>query len=733
MIRSDVRYNEMPRATRMAVFCLAAIMMLVGISRVDALVTDREGDVRVLMLIPHHWGANSILNLYNFRNMGWQLTAAGLTRTVEPCSWFKNSTGVGGFSVDFLVSEISDITQYDVLAIMSSSSQYGPNPYGDLLESPETIALVQSAVENGLVIWATCAGVRVLAAADVIEGRSVVGSKRFTAEYAAAGAIYLGDDHPPVIDGTIVTAVRGNYYNHHITQAIAMALEKKPRKQSSTPQHNETARLADLQWANTIWARSIGDEASICGRDICAIPGGGYALTGFTIRNGAPDVVLIRTDTDGQLIGMHTFGGAGSDYGNSICVAKDGGFIIAGVSTSFSADSNRELYVVKTTHEGAMVWQHTYGGSALDSATAICRVDSGGYAICGQTESIGAGEDDAYIIMVSENGERLWEKTFGGTRTDSATDINQDSLGHLVVSVACGSPEYSSDNMDHGLLLLDTAGNHLWWKTFNNETGEGFDYPNAAIGTADGGFLIAGSSDTSVPLDCMLIKTMSDGTRQWDRVEADVFHEYGMDILELNDGYIMAANIDAVDDWNSNGWLIRYDLQGNRLWERKMGDTYHDWISAMCRAEDGSVIVTGHTRSAGNDQREVFIAKIASDAPTEKQIHILMPADSFGPGDLFFLRTRIWNPDLQPMVDVPLFVILDVYGQYFFWPTWLMNVDYQPILLQSGASEQAIIADFQWPSGVGTADGIGIYAAMTTKDMTALMGNYDHVTFGWHP
>ncbi|GEM_PF-1037915 len=717
----------------MTVMILGILSVLIACGHLRAMVSQDNPDVRVLMLIPHHWGANTILNLNNFKSKGWNLTAAGLTQDVEPCAWFKNSTGVSSFHTDVLISDIDDVSRFDVLAIMSASSRYGQNPYGDLLGSPETLTLVQSAVQNGLVVWATCAGVRVLAAADVIEGRNVVGSARFAAEYAAAGATFLGDDHAPVIDGPIVTAVRGNYYNYHIAEAIAVALEQQPARYR--PLRKETIELnqRDLQWSNIDWGKAFGTDASICARGVCVGTDGGYAVVGTISASGGSDMVLILVDASGNLMRAIRFGGERADDAHAICPAPDGGYLLAGVSNSFSSDGNRDFYVVRTTAQGDLVWQKTLGGPALDSANSICRIENGGYVVCGLTESKGAGEDDAWIIRIDESGEMLWEAIFGGTRTDSATCVTESRDGNVLVSIACGSPEYSSKNMDYAILALDSSGRSLWWQTYNNESGEGYDYPMSLIETADRGIVITGSSDTTVPVDCTIIKTGPDGIPEWTRTEEGSFHEFGIHTIELNDGTISLANIDQPDQWNTDAWLIRHERTGSVRWDRIAGGVEHDWATAMCRSTDSSIIVVGHTQSVSLDCHEAFIAKIPTDFLSVPSVELVMPSDSFGPGDRFWMSVRVWNPGLATTHSTPLFVFLDVYGEYFFWPGWTRAADCRIIDVRPGADQYSVIDQFDWPSDVGSAEGIGVYAAMTDSAMTTLWGDYDRVTFGWHP
>jgi len=183
-------------------------------------------EVDVLLILSQNYGANHNLNRDNMRKHGWNITLAGVTRTIAPCPLYAGLLGCPTITVDLLVSEIQDITVYDVVAIMPVSWRAG-NPHNDLLNSQDALDLIKAAADSGLVIFATCAGPRVLAAADVLEGVRMQGRNEYQSEYEEAGAIYQGQELYPIIDGTIVTASRGDYYQRQNCNAIRAALANR--------------------------------------------------------------------------------------------------------------------------------------------------------------------------------------------------------------------------------------------------------------------------------------------------------------------------------------------------------------------------------------------------------------------------------------------------------------------------------------------------------------------------
>jgi putative intracellular protease/amidase len=214
-VKSAVRLTS----TSLCLVILGAIVLtpatLPGAGRATQGASD---EVKVLVLMSNLHGAyysdvRDQMELY-----GWDFTFAGVTASVSNCSWGQP------FSVDTLVSEITDVSGYDCLLIAQSQAYRG-FANQQLLASSEALDLVRQAVEDSLLVVAICGGTRVLAAADVIEGKQVTGYATYSQEYIDAGAVWLGDTVPPVLDGNILTSSKGHYYSHQICEAMRSAVD----------------------------------------------------------------------------------------------------------------------------------------------------------------------------------------------------------------------------------------------------------------------------------------------------------------------------------------------------------------------------------------------------------------------------------------------------------------------------------------------------------------------------
>jgi putative intracellular protease/amidase len=179
---------------------------------------------QVLYILPHYFGANNYLYFDDLANMGMDITLVGLTETVDVCPWAGQRLA-SDLDVDMLISEITDVTAYDVVFIGTASTYYGP-PFSALRNDETTLQLLQTAHANGIPIAAWCTGVRLLAAADVLDGCEVSGSDNYQDEYEAAGATFVGEGCPPVVSNNIITATRNMYQHLQNAEIIADVIER---------------------------------------------------------------------------------------------------------------------------------------------------------------------------------------------------------------------------------------------------------------------------------------------------------------------------------------------------------------------------------------------------------------------------------------------------------------------------------------------------------------------------
>ena len=189
--------------------------------------------------------------------------------------------------------------------------------------------------------------------------------------------------------------------------------------------------------------------------------------------------------TDYTIGWSKTYGGTNYDEGRSVVQTGDGGYAIAGDTDSFGAGGG-DVYLVKTDSAGTMLWNKTYGGTSSDTAYSVVQTSDGGYAIAGYTQSFGAGSSDVYLVKTDSAGSMLWNKTYGGTSNDIGYSLVQTGDGGYAIA---GQTYSGAGNDDVYLVKTDSAGTMLWNKTYG---GTSPNYGYSVVQTGDGGYAIAG-------------------------------------------------------------------------------------------------------------------------------------------------------------------------------------------------------------------------------------------------
>jgi len=139
----------------------------------------------------------------------------------------------------------------------------------------------------------------------------------------------------------------------------------------------------------------------------------GYIIAGFTQPDettGATDILIIKTDADGNKIWDKTFGGNGYEEAYSVQQTNDGGYVLAGDTDSYGIGYGEGL-IIKTDADGNKIWDKTFGGNASDAIYAVQQASDGGYILAGYTESYGAGGYDAWLIKTDADGNAPIEPT----------------------------------------------------------------------------------------------------------------------------------------------------------------------------------------------------------------------------------------------------------------------------------------------------------------------------------
>jgi len=372
--------------------------------------------------------------------------------------------------------------------------------------------------------------------------------------------------------------------------------------------------LIDLAGGNPIpeteWGGTFGGSSLDFGEVVRQTADGGYIIAGATDSYGAGlrDVYLVKTDASGNKEWGKTFGGGGWDFAYSVEPTTDGGYIIAGTTGSYGAGSY-DVYLIKTDASGNKEWEKTFGGSGWDNAYSVGQTTDGGYIIAGTTGSYGAGWDDVYLIKADASGNKEWEKTFGGSSWDNAYSVEPTTDGGYIIAGATSS--YGVGSYDVYLIKTDASGNKEWEKTIG---GGGWDNAYSVRQTTDGGYIIAGTTDSygAGLEDVYLIKTDASGNKEWEKTSGGSSSDFAYSVKPTTDGgYIIAGATSSCGAGSYDVYLIKTDASGNKEWEKAIGGSSSDFAYSVEQTTDGGYIIAGATDSHGAGGGDVYLVKVS--------------------------------------------------------------------------------------------------------------------------
>jgi len=324
---------------------------------------------------------------------------------------------------------------------------------------------------------------------------------------------------------------------------------------------NEVWLIRTDHLGNIVWEKKYGQTFHEYGNSVCADHNGGFVIAGSTnsTANLRSDAFLMRTDAAGNIIWLKTYGDSSLyESANSVKKLSDGGYILTGNVSDTSL--NLDVLVIRTDSLGNMVWMERFGDSGSEEwGYSTYESSSGSFIITAHTNTVfGAGNYDLWLLSVDSAGKQLWSRTLGGVGDDYGYTSEKTSDGGFIITGTTSS--FGNSTFDIWLIRLNDSGDTLWTKTYGNSD---IQVGYAVTETADKGFIITGGSvSIGNESDLIIIRTNSEGDTLWTRTIVGSYSDYGNSVRQTSDGGYIVAGVTSVDgEDNSDVWLIRVDSE----------------------------------------------------------------------------------------------------------------------------------------------------------------------------
>lgn len=341
-----------------------------------------------------------------------------------------------------------------------------------------------------------------------------------------------------------------------------------------------------------------------------------------------------------------TIGGSDVDALTLVINTTDGGYFLAGYSRS-SASGEKEqsswgaedYWIVKLDISRNIQWHKTIGGIGLDELRYAIQTTDGGYLLGGWSSSDASGNKtentigpygggDYWIVKIDVAGNIQWQKTLGGDGGEICTQVLQTTEGGYLVVGNSTSGIYGDKtapgrgSWDYWVLKLDASGNTIWQESYG---GNEFDFLNSAVQSPDGGYLLAGHSnsgisgnktvDTKGGSDYWMVKINSTGAVQWQKSHGGTSEDYLRTVLNTDDGGFFvsgASNSGATANKSESSrggydyWVLKLNGSGDIQWQRTLGGIQEEDLFRSIQTSDNGFLLGGHSYSGiSGDKSEV--------------------------------------------------------------------------------------------------------------------------------
>jgi len=366
--------------------------------------------------------------------------------------------------------------------------------------------------------------------------------------------------------------------------------------------------VAALPGTKPTFEQTYGGERNEVGNDLVVLDDG-ILVVGYTdsFGEGQKDAYVIKVDKFGNKIFSNAFGGRSNDEIKSVVTTRNG-FMLAGATSSFG-NRTQSLYMAKITQNGGLLWQKGYYSDKDDYYTAndIVKISDTNFLLAGTEDHVKFfnAEVNMYLNAIDSDGVKNGIKRYGGEDRERANSIISVSDGYLI---AGSTDTWGAGGEDAYIVKIDKDGNRIWHNAF------GFEYDEVAnqiIETKDGGYLFVGTTDSDHKnqKNIYAVKIDKNGNKVWDGNYGTRENDEGFGVVESDDGYMLAGYTKGTKNYDSDVYLIKLNKSGAALWTKMYGGKKEERANAIAKTKDG-YIITGYSTSGNGYSKDLYLLSV---------------------------------------------------------------------------------------------------------------------------
>jgi len=404
----------------------------------------------------------------------------------------------------------------------------------------------------------------------------------------------------------IAENVSGNQYiwiaPEHTSKSYKIKIERLIENENLGIEHNST--YASERGAGLFRVFETEDNNFMLAGTIPYSGGDVETYYGYT------DVWLIKVNKNGELLWQKTYGTTGTDVFSNMIQLEDHGYLIAATADSADIDAtksagSRDVLLIRTDKNGEKIWSKSFGGYLGEKIYSLTIDNDGNFLACGTTSSnsgdfardVGS-KDDAFIMKITPQGDLIWTKYLVGDMWEELIRIFPTDEGYTVIghtNSTNGVFERESSNKDIFIIKLDNEWNTIKVKYIGGNSNE------RVFGAAMSDDKTLYISGFTLSNDMDFVNKKVDyagfvGSLSND-LEINWLNTYGGsgssrfgDVFLNNDGTLSAIGGTSANDGDitenkggEDAWYINLDLSGKTIWSKTYGGTGEDSFHSVCQ------------------------------------------------------------------------------------------------------------------------------------------------------